>query len=85
MTGTATDRQELSETLEDCLQTLCDAKTNYETSRAQLQQFDQDFPEVMAAAHEARGKEKVAARGSTGTAVGAEGHATLPAAKGEGG
>lgn len=85
MTGTAQDRQELSEILESDLDAFCDAKATYEASRATLQQFDQDFPELMAALHKAQGEKKIEALGSTGTSVSAEGDAALAPAKGEGG
>lgn len=84
MTGSVEDRAALSETCEEALEALTDARTNYEAARAYLQQFDQDFPEVMADYHAAQGAEKVERLGSSGTVVSAKGHATLAAAKGEG-
>lgn len=46
--------------------------------------FDETHPEVMEAEHQALGDAKKAERGSTGTVVTAEGHATLPVAEAEG-
>jgi hypothetical protein len=69
---------------EEALEALTDARTDYETARADLQKFDEDYPEIMADHHKAQGEEKVARLGSSGTSVSAEGHATLAAAKGEG-
>jgi hypothetical protein len=91
MTGSVEDRAALSAVCEEALEALTDARTDYEAARAYLQQFDEDFPEIMADYHAAQGEEKVAALAAQGieknpdlSGVSAAGRATLAAAKGEG-
>lgn len=84
MSNKIDERAKLEQAYTDSLQRSIDARTAVTEAKVAIMDFDVKHPEVMRAVHDAAGEAKKAARGSTGTTVEAEGHATLPSVEGEG-
>lgn len=84
MTDKAT-RDKIVSSYEAAMQASIDAQQDANKAKAEIMAFDEEHPQVMREFHDEKGKAKVAERGSTGTKVDAEGHASLAPAQAEGG
>ncbi len=78
-------RDELVSVYEEAMEATIDAQNDCADAKASIIAFDEQHPEVMREYHAELGDAKKKMRGSSGTVASAKGHASLAAAKGEGG